>query len=69
MPLTKGISGGYLYDSLNNRIKPPARQRHRLPGPRRRQRVRQEHEQETFDTLGHQKRVNYALLATTGSSS
>lgn len=63
--LTKEDLAGYLYDSLNNKIKPLPDNVIVYPAHGAGSACGKNMSKETFDTLGHQKQVNYALLATT----
>ncbi len=63
--LTKEDLAGYLYDSLNNKIKTLPDDVIVYPAHGAGSACGKNMSKETFDTLGHQKQVNYALLATT----
>ena len=63
--LTKEDLAGYLYDSLNNKIKVLPDDVIVYPAHGAGSACGKNMSKETFDTLGHQKQVNYALLATT----
>ena len=63
--LTKEDLAGYLYDSLNSKIKPLPDDVIVYPAHGAGSACGKNMSKETFDTLGHQKQVNYALLATT----
>ena len=63
--LTKEDLAGYLYDSLNNKIRPLPDDVIVYPAHGAGSACGKNMSKETFDTLGHQKEVNYALLATT----
>ncbi len=61
--LTKEDLAGYLYDSLSNKIKPLPDDVIVYPAHGAGSACGKNMSKETFDTLGHQKQVNYALLA------
>lgn len=63
--LTMNDLAGLLYDSLNEKIKPLADEVIVYPGHGAGSACGKNMSKETFDTLGHQKRVNYALKAET----
>lgn len=61
--ITPQILAGYLYDSLQNKIMPLADDVMVYPGHGAGSACGKSLSKETFDTLGHQKAVNYALRA------
>ena len=61
--LTMDDLAGMLYDSLNEKIKPLADEVIVYPGHGAGSACGKNMSKETFDTLGHQKQVNYALKA------
>ena len=63
--LTMDDLAGMLYDSLNEKIKPLADEVIVYPGHGAGSACGKSMSKETFDTLGHQKQVNYALKAAT----
>jgi len=63
--LTMDDLAGMLYDSLNEKIKPLADDVIVYPGHGAGSACGKNMSKETFDTLGHQKQVNYALKAET----
>ena len=63
--LTKEDLAGYLYDSLNDKIKPLPDDVIVYPAHGAGSACGKNMSKETFDTLGHQKEVNYALKAAT----
>lgn len=63
--LTMNDLAGLLYDSLNEKIKPLADDVIVYPGHGAGSACGKSMSKETFDTLGHQKQVNYALKAET----
>lgn len=63
--LTKEDLAGLLYDSLNNKIKPLPDDVIVYPAHGAGSACGKNMSKETFDTLGHQKQVNYALRAAT----
>ncbi|MBK8500433.1 MAG: MBL fold metallo-hydrolase [Flavobacteriales bacterium] len=63
--LTKEDLAGFLYDSLNSKIKPLPDDVIVYPAHGAGSACGKNMSKETFDTLGHQKQVNYALLAPT----
>ena len=63
--LTMNDLAGLLYDSLNEKIKPLADEVIVYPGHGAGSACGKSMSKETFDTLGHQKQVNYALKAAT----
>jgi len=63
--LTMDDLAGLLYDSLNEKIKPLADDVIVYPGHGAGSACGKSMSKETFDTLGHQKQVNYALKAET----
>lgn len=63
--LTMEDLAGMLYDSLNDKIKPLADDVIVYPAHGAGSACGKSMSKETFDTLGHQKEVNYALKATT----
>ena len=63
--LTMNDLAGMLYDSLNEKIKPLADEVIVYPGHGAGSACGKSMSKETFDTLGHQKQVNYALKAET----
>ena len=63
--LTKEDLAGFLYDSLNSKIKVLPDDVIVYPAHGAGSACGKNMSKETFDTLGHQKQVNYALLATT----
>jgi len=63
--LTKEDLAGHLYESLNTKIKPLPDEVIVYPAHGAGSACGKNMSKETFDTLGHQKQVNYALLATT----
>ncbi|MGE6220328.1 MBL fold metallo-hydrolase [Nubsella zeaxanthinifaciens] len=63
--LTMNDLAGLLYDSLNEKIKPLANDVIVYPGHGAGSACGKNMSKETFDTLGHQKQVNYALKAET----
>ncbi|MGV3547824.1 MAG: MBL fold metallo-hydrolase [Pedobacter sp.] len=63
--LTMDDLAGMLYDSLNEKIKPLADEVIVYPGHGAGSACGKNMSKETFDTLGHQKLVNYALKAET----
>ncbi len=63
--LTMNDLAGLLYDSLNEKIKPLADEVIVYPGHGAGSACGKSMSKETFDTLGHQKQVNYALKAET----
>ena len=63
--LTMDDLAGMLYDSLNEKIKPLADEVIVYPGHGAGSACGKSMSKETFDTLGHQKQVNYALKAET----
>jgi hydroxyacylglutathione hydrolase len=63
--LTMEDLAGMLYDSLNEKIKPLADEVIVYPGHGAGSACGKNMSKETFDTLGHQKQVNYALKAAT----
>ena len=63
--LTMNDLAGLLYDSLNEKIKPLADEVIVYPGHGAGSACGKNMSKETFDTLGHQKQVNYALKAET----
>jgi glyoxylase-like metal-dependent hydrolase (beta-lactamase superfamily II)/rhodanese-related sulfurtransferase len=63
--LTTNDLAGLLYDSLNEKIKPLADDVIVYPGHGAGSACGKNMSKETFDTLGHQKQVNYALKAET----
>ena len=63
--LTMDDLAGMLYDSLNEKIKPLADEVIVYPGHGAGSACGKNMSKETFDTLGHQKQVNYALKAET----
>ena len=63
--LTKEDLAGFLFDSLNTKIKPLPDDVIVYPAHGAGSSCGKNMSKETFDTLGHQKQVNYALLATT----
>ncbi|WP_113662053.1 MBL fold metallo-hydrolase [Pedobacter nanyangensis] len=63
--LTMDDLAGLLYDSLNEKIKPLADEVIVYPGHGAGSACGKNMSKETFDTLGHQKQVNYALKAET----
>ena len=63
--LTMYDLAGMLYDSLNEKIKPLADEVIVYPGHGAGSACGKNMSKETFDTLGHQKQVNYALKAET----
>lgn len=63
--LTMEDLAGMLYDSLNEKIKPLANDVIVYPGHGAGSACGKNMSKETFDTLGHQKEVNYALKAAT----
>ena len=63
--LTEEDLAGFLYDSLNSKIMPLPDDVIVYPAHGAGSACGKNMSKETFDTLGHQKQVNYALLATT----
>ena len=63
--LTKEDLAGFLFDSLSNKIKPLPDEVIVYPAHGAGSACGKSMSKETFDTLGHQKQVNYALLAKT----
>ena len=63
--LTKEDLAGFLFDSLNSKIKPLPDEVIVYPAHGAGSSCGKNMSRETFDTLGHQKQVNYALLAST----
>jgi len=63
--LTKEDLAGFLFDSLNSKIKPLPDEVIVYPAHGAGSSCGKNMSKETFDTLGHQKQVNYALLAST----
>lgn len=63
--LTKEDLAGFLYDSLNSKIKPLPDDVIVYPAHGAGSACGKNMSKETFDTLGHQKQVNYALRAAT----
>ncbi len=63
--LTMQDLAGFLYESLNNKIKPLADHVIVYPAHGAGSACGKSMSKETFDTLGHQKQVNYALKAAT----
>jgi hydroxyacylglutathione hydrolase len=61
--VTPQILGGYLYDSLRNKIMPLPDELIVYPGHGAGSACGKNMSKETTDTLGHQKKVNYALRA------
>jgi hydroxyacylglutathione hydrolase len=61
--ITPHILGGYLFDSLRNKIMPLADDVIVYPGHGAGSACGKNMSKETTDTLGHQKKVNYALRA------
>jgi len=61
--ITPEILAGYLFDSLRNKIMPLADEVIVYPGHGAGSACGKSMSKETFDTLGHQKKVNYALRA------
>jgi hydroxyacylglutathione hydrolase len=61
--VTPQILGGYLYDSLRNKIMPLPDELIVYPGHGAGSACGKNMSKETTDTLGHQKQVNYALRA------
>lgn len=61
--VTPEILGGYLYDSLRNKIMPLSDELIVYPGHGAGSACGKNMSKETTDTLGHQKQVNYALRA------
>ncbi len=61
--VTPEILGGYLYDSLRNKIMPLPDELIVYPGHGAGSACGKNMSKETTDTLGHQKQVNYALRA------